>query len=185
MMHTVYHIPLFIKNLLISSLPLSAKFINFPPIFTQFTFCLIYVLLIPLFWPCCTYASCFKLNGHPFIAKVFHISRKFRYTFLDLTAKNYEINKSPKCAPFRMRRSKSRRFLGLRSRPRWGAYDAPSDPLVVRGFLPSAIAASRLRRLQFSQLRPPMIPKLDPPPFLGQIIHCKWLTQHCLFVGPI
>src|SRR6218665_1429237 len=29
------------------------------------------------------------------------------------------------------------------------AYDAPSDSLVVRGFLPSAIAASRLRRLQF------------------------------------
>ena len=30
-----------------------------------------------------------------------------------------------------------------------GAYDAPPYPLVVRGFLPSAIAASRLRRSQF------------------------------------
>ena len=33
------------------------------------------------------------------------------------------------------------------------AYDAPPDPLVGRGFLPSAIAASRLRRLQFPQLQ--------------------------------
>src|SRR6218665_3413742 len=33
--------------------------------------------------------------------------------------------------------------------PAEGAYDAPSDSLIVRGFLPSAIAASRLRRLQF------------------------------------
>ena len=35
--------------------------------------------------------------------------------------------------------------------PAGGAYDAPPDPLVVRGFLPSAIAASRLRRLQCPQ----------------------------------
>src|SRR6218665_3250556 len=45
-----------------------------------------------------------------------------------------------------------RRFLGLRPRPRWGPHDAPPSPLVGRGFLPSAIAASRLRRLQFLQL---------------------------------
>jgi len=32
------------------------------------------------------------------------------------------------------------------SLPAGGAYDAPPDTLVVRGFLPSAIAASRLRR---------------------------------------
>src|SRR6218665_2041335 len=40
-------------------------------------------------------------------------------------------------------------------------YNAPPDPLVGRGFLPSAIAASRLRRLhcsQFSQFLSP--PKL-------------------------
>src|SRR6218665_4001263 len=37
--------------------------------------------------------------------------------------------------------------------PAEGAYDAPSDSLVVRGFLPSAIAASRLRRLQFPVFR--------------------------------
>src|SRR6218665_712364 len=30
--------------------------------------------------------------------------------------------------------------LGLRPRPRWGAYDAPSDPLVGRGFAPLALA---------------------------------------------
>src|SRR6218665_2396148 len=29
-----------------------------------------------------------------------------------------------------------------------GAHDAPPDPLVVSGFLPSAICVSRLRRLQ-------------------------------------
>jgi len=53
---------------------------------------------------------------------------------------------------FGMKCSKLRRFLGLRPRPAGGAYDAPSDPLVGRCFLPSAITASRLRRLQFPQL---------------------------------
>ena len=37
----------------------------------------------------------------------------------------------------------------FRPRPRGGSYDAPTDLLVARGFLPSAIAASRLWRLQF------------------------------------
>ena len=110
--------------------PISGKFINFfPPSFCKIDqfpvfhlflpnlrFCLIYVLLIPLFWPCCIYESCFKLSGRPCMAKKFHISRRFRYTFLDLTVKKYEINKSPKCAPFRMKCSKSRRFLWLRPR---------------------------------------------------------------------
>jgi len=36
--------------------------------------------------------------------------------------------------------------------PAGEAYDAPPDPLVGRGFLPSEIAASRLRRLQFPRL---------------------------------
>lgn len=40
-----------------------------------------------------------------------------------------------------------------------GAYDAPPDPLVVRGFLPSAIAVSRLRRLN-----PVSPPKQKYPP---------------------
>src|SRR6218665_1701324 len=53
---------------------------------------------------------------------------------------------------FGIKCSKLRRFLGLRPRPRWGAYDTPPDLLVGRGFLPSAIAASRLRHLQFPKL---------------------------------
>src|SRR6218665_820504 len=48
---------------------------------------------------------------------------------------------------------KLRRFLGLLPRPRWKPHDAPPSPLVGRGFLISAIAASRLRRLQFLELR--------------------------------
>src|SRR6218665_674822 len=67
----------------------------------------------------------------------------FRYYFFDLIFRKYEINKIPKCTPFGMKCSKSRRLLGRRLR-------RSSDPLVVRGFLPSAIAASRLRQ---SQLR--------------------------------
>src|SRR6218665_1838819 len=51
--------------------------------------------------------------------------------------------------------------------PAEGAYDAPPDLLVVRGFLLTAIATSRLRRLQFSQLGPPMIKKIQPPTFWG------------------
>ena len=43
--------------------------------------------------------------------------------------------------------SKSRRFQGLRPRPRWGSVRRSPESLVVRGFLPSATAASRLRRL--------------------------------------
>src|SRR6218665_2458887 len=48
-----------------------------------------------------------------------------------------------------MKCSISRRFLGLRRRPRWGSLRHSPDPLVVSGFLPSAIAASRLRHLHF------------------------------------
>jgi len=87
----------FISNKIINFLPLSAQFINFPYSFAQFTILLHLRLIDSLFWPCCICASCFKLNERPCMANVFHISRKFRYTFLDLTAKKYEINKSPKC----------------------------------------------------------------------------------------
>src|SRR6218665_676218 len=55
--------------------------------------------------------------------------------------------------------SKSRRFLGLRPRPRWGSLQRSPDPLVVRGFLPSAIAASRLRRLHFPQFSQDLSPQ--------------------------
>ena len=36
-------------------------------------------------------------------------------------------------------------LLGFRPRPRLGAYDAPPSPLIAIGFVPSALAASRLR----------------------------------------
>src|SRR6218665_2877152 len=39
-----------------------------------------------------------------------------------------------------------------------GAYDAPPDPLIVRDFLHSAIAASRLRRLHFPQISQDLSP---------------------------
>src|SRR6218665_581747 len=72
---------------------------------------------------------------------------------------------------FRLKCSKLRRFLGLRPRLRWGAYDALPDPLVVRGFLPSAIAVSRLRRLipisppnkNTQPISPPKHKILEPP----------------------
>src|SRR6218665_1132935 len=64
---------------------------------------------------------------------------------------------------FGIKCSKLRPFLGLRPRPRWGAYHGPPDPLVVRGFLPSAIAASRLRHLTLLELSKTKIPTLLAP----------------------
>src|SRR6218665_3336149 len=43
-------------------------------------------------------------------------------------------------------------YWGSAPDPAEAAYDAPSDSLILRGFFPSAIAASRLRRLQVSVL---------------------------------
>src|SRR6218665_3269261 len=43
-------------------------------------------------------------------------------------------------------------FWGSAPDPAGGAHDAPPDPLIVRGFEPSAIAASRLWRLQLPRL---------------------------------
>src|SRR6218665_2029717 len=77
-----------------------------------------------------------------------HTSSRFRYYFFYLIFRKYEINKIPKCTPFGMKCSKSRRLLGLRPRSRWGSLRCSPGPLVVRGFLPSAIAASRPRRLE-------------------------------------
>src|SRR6218665_531445 len=64
-------------------------------------------------------------------------------------------------------------FWGSAPDPAGGAYDASQDPLVVRGFLPSAISASRFRRLQFSKLRRPTVynPKNSTPTFLGDTLH--------------
>src|SRR6218665_1103276 len=55
---------------------------------------------------------------------------------------------------FGMKCSKLRRLLGLRPRPRWGNLrrsPRPPSGLVDRGFLPSAIAASRLSACNFSE----------------------------------
>ena len=88
-----------------------------------------------------------------------------------LIVTKYEIYKSRKCTPFGMKCSKSRWSLGLCPRPHWGSLQRSPDPLVVRGFLPSAIAASRLRRLQFFQLVRSMIKKVWPP-------HLFWHKSH-------
>ena len=67
------------------------------------------------------------------------------------TFENFEVNKSPKCTPFGIKCSKLRRLLG-RPRPRWGSLRRSPVPLVVRSFLPSAIAAVRLPHSQFPPL---------------------------------
>src|SRR6218665_4207923 len=54
-------------------------------------------------------------------------------------------------------------FWGSAPDPAEGAYDAPSDSLVVRGFFPSAIPASRLRRLTLLYLPQNKIPTLLAP----------------------
>jgi|SRR6218665_1253528 len=51
--------------------------------------------------------------------------------------------------------------LGLSLVPAGEACDAPPDILVARGFLPSAIAALRLRRFQFPRL--PWLQFIYPP----------------------
>src|SRR6218665_951366 len=55
--------------------------------------------------------------------------------------------------------------LGLRPRPRWGAYDAPSDPLIVRGNVPSALGTLYFVSIFTSQFhfRAPLTEFLDPP----------------------
>src|SRR6218665_1818071 len=64
------------------------------------------------------------------------------------------MKKSVKCTPFGTKFKKNCvGFWGSAPDPIGGAHDAPPSPLVGRGFLPSAIAASRLRRLQFLELR--------------------------------
>jgi len=66
--------------------------------------------------------------------------------------KKGEFTRIPKCTPFWLEMFKITSASGALPRPCWVAYDAPPDPLVVRGFLPSAIAASRLQRLILLEL---------------------------------
>src|SRR6218665_4113479 len=77
-----------------------------------------------------------------------HTSSRFRYYFFYLIFRKYENNKIPKCTPFGMKCSKSRRLLGLRPRPRWGSLRRSLRPpsregLLAfgnRSFAPSALA---------------------------------------------
>ena len=72
-------------------------------------------------------------------------------------------------------------FWGSVPDPAGGAYDALPDPLVVRGFLPSAIAVSCLRHLQFSQLRRPM-KGYDPKSSTPHLFSDKSHTDVCFYV---
>ena len=45
---------------------------------------------------------------------------------------NNHLNMLPKQAKFDRKCSKMRWRLGLRPRPRWGTYDVPPNPLIVR-----------------------------------------------------
>ena len=95
------------------------------------------------------------VNKNFFHLLFFHLLSSFIYDFFNLIIKIikiWDLTTSQNALHFGMKCSKLRRFLGLRPRPAGGAYDAPSDPLVGRCFLPSAITASRLLRLQFPQL---------------------------------
>src|SRR6218665_3711777 len=66
----------------------------------------------------------------------------FHLQFFDLIVKKYNINNIPKCTPFWHEMFKIASVSG-------GAYDAPPDPLVVKGFFPTAITALCLRPLHF------------------------------------
>src|SRR6218665_3175632 len=67
----------------------------------------------------------------------------FQILFFRFNCLKCEINKIQICTPFSLEMFK----IASVSDPAGGAYDAIPDPLVVRGFLSSAIAVSRLRRL--------------------------------------
>src|SRR6218665_1319133 len=57
---------------------------------------------------------------------------------------NNHLNMLPKKAKFNLKCSKMRWRLGRRSPPAVGAYDSYPDPLVARGFAPSALANTRI-----------------------------------------
>src|SRR6218665_1824223 len=105
--------------------------------------------------------------------------------FFYLITKNLRFTRSQNVPNFGMKCSKSLRFLPLRPTPRWGSLQRSPDPLVVRGLLPSAIAASRLQRSQFDlsshvwkstqlldlnfPLQAPLTQFLDPTPYMTSV----------------
>src|SRR6218665_2352772 len=72
--------------------------------------------------------------------------------FFDLIVNKYEIKKIPNCTLFGMKCSKILTVSGAPPQTPLGSLRRSLDPLVARGFLPSAIAASRLRHLQYPHL---------------------------------
>src|SRR6218665_822400 len=66
-------------------------------------------------------------------------------------------------------------FWGSAPDPAGGAYDAPPDPLVARGFLPSAIAASHLRHLQYPHLH--CLQLFYPPWTQTNSVKGRWLMR--------
>src|SRR6218665_2274881 len=107
----------------------------------------------------------FKTMSVRFHEFSFKLIKAFRYYFFRFSClKKVSLPGSQNVLHFGLKCSKSRRLLGLCPRPRWGAYDDPPDPLVVRGFLPSAIAASRLQRLILLELpQNKNSPPVSPP----------------------
>src|SRR6218665_1378462 len=92
------------------------------------------------------------------VGKVLEILRlsRFRYYFFDLIFLKYDINKFQKCTSFGVKCSKSRRFLGLRPRPRWGSLRRSLRP------------PSRERLLALGQRTfPPPGPAIIPPTGVG------------------
>jgi len=91
----ILHITLFPQNLLISTRPISAKCINFPYFCPVYDSCLIYVFLLPYFdhdaFIHLALNSIYTPVGP--MAKIFHISRKFRHTLFDLTVQRKGSNK--------------------------------------------------------------------------------------------
>src|SRR6218665_2529930 len=68
----------------------------------------------------------------------------FHLQFFDLIVKKYEINNIPKCTSFwhEINVQNCVGFWSSAPDPAGGAYDTPPNPLVGRGFLPSAIACN-------------------------------------------
>src|SRR6218665_1365467 len=83
---------------------------------------------------------------------IFHLLSSFIYYFFDLIVKKYETNNIPKCTPFWHEMFKIASLSGAPPQTPLGSLPRSLRPLVGRCFLPSAIAASRLRRLKFPQL---------------------------------
>ena len=92
------------------------------------------------------------VNKNFFHLLFFHLLSSFIYYFSIWLLQNMRLTTSQNALHFGMKCSKYRRFLGLRPRPAEELTTLSPDPLVCRCFLPSAITASHLRRLQFPQL---------------------------------